>query len=257
MLYGWSLTLGRAAAAPLVAANFLTIIPIPVPRGLAVGPMGGPMVCFPLVGAAIGAVAAGIDRLLAPWLPPSLVAALLISVMLGITGALHLDGLMDSFDGLFGGKDPAGRLAIMRDSRVGSFGIAAGVSLLLIEYGALVSLPSDGRGQALILAATLSRWAMAATLWAFPAASSSGLAAGLKPHLRGPHAAAASLAALALAAGSFGWVGVGMAAASALLVLLGGRLVVAKLGGVTGDVCGGLGQLVEATMLVVCVAVTG
>ncbi len=255
MLHRTSAALGWYLSAPLIAASFLTVVPVPVPRLPAQGPMGWPVACFPIVGAAIGGLVAALGIPLGLWFPPSVVAALQMATMLAVTGALHLDGLMDSFDGLFGGKDPAGRLAIMRDSRVGSYGVAAAGSLLLAEYGALASMPTEGRSVALILAAALSRWAMAATLWAFPAASPNGLAAGLKPHVRWPHTVFATLAAVAIAVASFGWAGLGMAVVASLVVWLGGRLVVARLGGVTGDSCGGLGQMVEATILLACVAV--
>ncbi len=244
----------RIASAPLTAIRFLTVVPIPVPRVSMVGFMGWTVACFPLVGAAIGGALAAVDWLLRLWLPLPLVAALLLAALLGVTGGLHLDGLMDSLDGLFGGGSPETRLEIMRDSRVGSYGIAGAASLLLVEYSCLVSLPMGGRVQALVLAMALSRWAMVATLWGFPPASPKGLAAGLKPEVRRAHMVLATLFAMGIAGGSRGWVGLGMAVIAALSVLLGGRLAASRLGGVTGDVCGGTGQLVEAAVLVCAVA---
>lgn len=246
--------LAGIAAAPLLAASFLTVLPVPVPASLARGGMGWAVACFPLAGAALGVGLAALDRVLSPWLPSTAAAALLLAVLLLATGALHLDGLMDSFDGLFGGRDRAGRLAIMRDSRVGSYGVAAAASVLLVEYGSLVSLPADARASALVVALCLSRWAMAAALWLFPAASSSGLAAGLKPRVGRTHGAAATVAAVAVAVGAVGWGGLALGGLACLVVALGGRVAAARLGGVTGDVCGGLGQLVEATVLVACTA---
>ncbi len=252
----WTSALERALAAPLVAAGFLTVIPIPVPKTLALGPMGWPVACFPLVGAVVGGLVAAVGALLAPWFPPSVVAALMVATLLAVTGALHLDALMDSFDGMFGGRDPAGRLAIMRDSRVGSYGIAAAGSLLLIEYSALATMTVEGRVRALVVAAALSRWAMAVILATFPAGSTSGLAAGLKPHLRRRHMIGATVLAAVVAIGVMGWTGAAMLVPAGLLVFLGGRLAIAKIGGVTGDVCGGLGLVVEATVLLACVAIS-
>jgi adenosylcobinamide-GDP ribazoletransferase len=215
--------------------------------------MGWPVACFPLVGAALGGLVGALGLLLAPWFPPSVLAALLLAALLVVTGALHLDALMDSFDGLFGGKDPDGRLAIMRDSRVGSFGIAAAGSLLLIEYGTLASLSPEARLRALAVAGALSRGVMALLLAAFPAASPKGLAAGLKPQIRWYHAATAILLASAIAVGLLGTTGLAVVGLAGLLTLLGGRLALGKIGGVTGDVCGGLGELVEAVVLLACV----
>lgn len=244
--------LAEWAAAPLVALGFLTVLPVPQPGRPAVALSGAAVACFPLVGAALGGSLGVLGRPLEWWFPPGVVAGLLLALLLALTGALHLDGLMDSFDGLFGGRDPAGRLAIMKDSRVGSYGIAAAVGLLLLEYGSLASLSGDARLSALLVAVTLSRWAMALALRAFPAASSTGLASGLRPELRWWHMAIATTSALGIAVVGLGWLAAVMAAATVALVLLGGRWVVARIGGVTGDICGGLGQLVEALVLVTC-----
>jgi adenosylcobinamide-GDP ribazoletransferase len=246
--------LGRWAAAPLLAVSFLTTIPVPTPARFPAGSMGAAVALFPLVGAGLGASLMLLDRALSPWLPGSVVAALLVAGLLLLSGALHLDGLMDSFDGLFGGKDPAGRLAIMRDSRVGSYGIAAAGSILLVEYACLAALSVESRGPALVVAVCLSRWATGATLWAFPAATTTGLAAGLKPELRWHHLLLATAAGVAVAVVALGAVGAGVAVAGGLLVWLGGRAVVARLGGITGDSCGALGQLVEVTALLLLVA---
>lgn len=213
------------------------------------------MTLFPLVGAALGAILMLLDRVLSPWLPSTVVAALLLAALLLLSGALHLDGLMDSFDGLFGGKDPSSRLAIMRDSRVGSYGIAAAGSVLLVEYASLASLPVDTRGTALIVALCLSRWATTAILWAFPAAAKNGLAAGLKPELRLHTLAVAGAVALAVAVVAGGAAGAASAAAAVLLVWAGGSFVTSRLGGITGDSCGALGQLVEVSALLLAVAV--
>jgi adenosylcobinamide-GDP ribazoletransferase len=245
---------GRWRAAPLLAVSFLTTLPVPAPARFPAGSMGTAVALFPIVGAGVGAALWLADLALSPWLPGTVVAALLVAGLLLLSGALHLDGLMDSFDGLFGGKDAAARLAIMRDSRVGSFGIAAAGSVLLVEYACLASLSGDSRGPALVVAACLSRWATAATLWSFPAATSTGLAAGLKPELSRHHLLLATGSGLAVAVVAMGAVGAGVAAASALLVAAGGRFATARLGGITGDSCGALGQLVEVMVLVLLLA---
>ncbi len=245
--------LGAVVAAPFAALAFLTVLPVPASTRFRAH-MGWAVACFPLVGAAMGASLGALDHLLAPVFPSSVSAALLVVGLLALTGALHLDALMDSFDGLFGGKNPAARLAIMKDSRVGSFGIAAAVSLLLIEYGSLLPLPSADRSTGLILALVLSRWAMAVVLWAFPAATESGLAAGLKPLVRWPHAVLASLIVLAIVSFVGGARGLGLGLLGLLIAVLGGRFAVARLGGVNGDVCGGLGEVVEASVLMSWVA---
>ncbi len=92
-------------------------------------------------------------------------------------------------------------------------------------------------------------------LGGFPAAGPRGLAAGLKPEVRRPQLALATLLAALVAIGAAGWIGLGLGALAGTVVLLGGRFATARLGGVTGDICGGLGQSVEAATLVAAVAV--
>ncbi|MGI5834892.1 MAG: adenosylcobinamide-GDP ribazoletransferase [Chloroflexota bacterium] len=235
------------------AFGFLTIVPVPA---LGNASMGWAVACFPLVGATLGGMLAGLDRLLMPWLPTNVAAALLLATLLAATGALHLDGFMDSFDGLFGGRTPERRLEIMRDSRVGSYGIAAAGAMLLLEYNCLISLPPSERVRGLVLATTLSRWAMAIVLWGFPAANPKGLAAWLKPEIHLTHAAVATLFTSVIAGVCFGWMGVVFLAAAGAAAFLGGRFATGKLGGVTGDICGGAGQLVEVATLLAVIAFT-
>lgn len=248
---------GRLLGAPLVAATFLTVIPVPVPRWVPRVPMGWGLACFPMVGAAMGGLLAGADGLMTPWFPPVVRGALLLALLLGMTGALHLDGLMDSFDGMFGGKDPAGRLAIMKDSRVGSFGVAAGMAVLLVEYSALASLAPSVRWGAIVAALALSRWAMVALLWGARPAATHGLAAMMKPEAGGGALLVATMLATGCGWWAAGWLGVaslGLAAAVAALV---GWLAVARLGGITGDSCGAVGTLAEAAVLLAGVASLG
>lgn len=240
--------LGQVVCAPLTALGFLTVLPVPMPGPARGAPMGWAVASFPLAGAAMGLALAALDRGLATLFPPTVAAALLLATLLAVTGALHLDGLMDSFDGILGGKDPASRLAIMKDSRVGSFGTAAAASVLLLEYASLASMFPATRSIAIVSAVVLSRWAMAMTLWIFPAATTTGLAAGLKPLVRWPHAAVAALFAGALAV-SLGWPGIVSAAIACATALLVGRVMTARIGGITGDSCGATGMLVEALVL--------
>src|SRR2546421_11143822 len=89
---------------------------------------------FSLVGLLLGLLLSLLTLLLDPLLPHLVVAALLVVALLLLTGGLPLDGLMDSCDGLFGGKTPERRLEIMRGSRVGRFGVLGGVCALLLKF---------------------------------------------------------------------------------------------------------------------------
>lgn len=141
----------------LLAFQFMTRIPI---RGLPhrPGALADAAKFFPVVGLVIGMIAAGIHRLLVPYVPRPILALLLLSFFVVITGALHEDGLADSADGLVGGWSKEQALEIMRDSRIGTYGgIAIALSLLwrfvLIRNIAPARLPGI-----LICAHVLCRW---------------------------------------------------------------------------------------------------
>src|SRR5215471_5002433 len=158
---------------------------------------------FPLVGAGIGAAAALVFLLaqllgLAGW-PAGLLA---VVASIAITGALHEDGLADTADGLFGSHDHEARLAIMRDSRHGSFGVLAIVLSVLLRAAALAAIgDAIHGGLALIAAHAASRAALPAIMWALPPARADGLSATAgTPGTTGVAAAAAIGALVTLAA---------------------------------------------------------
>ena len=115
-----------------MALQFLTVIPMR--RHFTQREIGRSSVHFPIMGLGIGAALFGLDRLFDLFLPTALGSALLIVALVLLTGANHLDGFMDSCDGMVAGRSPQERLAIMRDSRVGSFGVVGVLCLLLVKY---------------------------------------------------------------------------------------------------------------------------
>ena len=227
------------------ALALLTRLPVPAPRGRgAVGAWA-----YPLAGLAVGALAGG-----AGWaalgLGAELAAALALTVQVMVTGALHEDGLADCADGFWGGAEPARRLAIMKDSQVGSFGVLALVLSLIARWSALSALFATGAVLApMIAAAVLSRAAMGGVMAALPNARRGGLAGSVGR----PGAATAALgAALALglatlAAGPFAAVTAGFAAA--VLAALTAVIARSKIGGVTGDALGAVQQISEVAAL--------
>src|SRR6185437_14480691 len=122
---------------PVVLAwSFLTVLPAPTtdasPRSLATS-----LAFFPIVGVGLGALLGCAGLLLDRVLPAGPVAALIVGAEIYLTGGLHFDGLMDTADGVFGGRTRERRLEIMRDSRVGSFGVCAGALALIAQYSCL------------------------------------------------------------------------------------------------------------------------
>jgi adenosylcobinamide-GDP ribazoletransferase len=205
----------------------------------------------------VGLLMLGLERGGREIFPVYLTAAVLVAALVVVTRGLHLDGLMDTCDGLFGGFSRERRLEIMRDSQVGAFGIAGAAGVLLLKYGALVSLltlPDPGRQVSLLLFPMLSRWAMVLALGTFPYVWSLGL--GSPFHQGGARGAAVVAAATAVGSaiilGGFG--GAGMLVGASVLAWMTGRYLAGMLGGLTGDTYGAINEVVEAVALMAAVA---
>jgi adenosylcobinamide-GDP ribazoletransferase len=239
--------LSKLITPPLAALQFLTLSPPIVRRLFTPEEMGRAVGFFPLVGALLGAMLAGLDWALAHVFPTGVSTVLVLTAWVVATGALHLDGFLDTCDGLFGGFTPESRLEIMRDERVGAFGTVGGVLLLLLKTAALYAVPD--RGISLLLAPTLARWGMTLVVVAFPYARPKGLGRAMKDHAGWEHlvlATAIGLAVVWFAAGWLGLVSMGLAGVTALAVA---RFVLPRLTGLTGDVYGAICEMVEAAIL--------
>ena len=207
--------------APIAGSiGFLTVIPAP---HVALSPTttGRSLALFPLLGALIGGFLGIVGIWLDPFLPAGPIAALLLAISALITGGLHLDGLMDTADGLGGGRSPEQRLAIMRDSRVGAFGALAGCLVLLGQFACLSELTGHSRFVALVVAGAMSRWAIVLALAFFPAARRSGLGATFQ---QGATRTVALISTLFVALGALavGQLGIMALAASGVVALVGG-----------------------------------
>jgi adenosylcobinamide-GDP ribazoletransferase len=239
------------------AARLLTRLPLgrdPAPSGEAAA--SHPARCYPLVGAAVGLLA-GLAYALGAWLalPPFAAALLALAAAMLATGALHEDGLADVADGFGGGRDPQRKLAIMRDSRIGSYGVLALALVLAARGGSLTALAAPGAVLAALVAAhALSRGGLAAILWALPPARNDGLAVAT-----GRPRGADALAGLVLGVLPVLLLlefPVALTAIAATGVLQGVLALQARrqIGGVTGDVLGAAQQLGEAAVLLVACA---
>lgn len=210
--------------------------------------LGASLAWFPLVGLLIGGALAALDWAAARLFSPAVVAALLVTATVLLTGALHIDGLADSADGLFGGHTAERRLTIMRDSRTGSFGVAAVAVALLLTDAALLSLPEPARRGMLLLAPALGRWAMVLGVALFPYARPEGLGRLYHQHARPWPMVAAGAGALLLSLAVFGPAGLALLAAASLVAMGGGWFACRRLGGVTGDIYGAIGVLSECIL---------
>jgi adenosylcobinamide-GDP ribazoletransferase len=246
--------LAASVRATAAAVTFLTRVPVGRALVVDADDVGRSAVVFPLVGAGVGALGGLTADSLAGPLPALLAGALGLALAVALTGALHVDALADTADALVT-RDRARALAIMRDSRTGSFGAVAIALAVLVEAIALGSLAEhDDALPAFVVAGALSRAASPALArWLPYARSEPGPGSVLSGRVSIAGAAVGATAAGGLGAALLGWDGViaiGVAALTALVAGLGSR---AWLGGVTGDTLGAATQLAEIAVLVVLV----
>ena len=244
--------LRRQVTALAASFQFLTLVPPMIRRPLGPEELGRAVGYFPLVGVALGSLLAGLNALLGTFLPSGVTAALLLAIWIILTGALHLDGLLDACDGLFGGHTPEDRLRILRDERVGAYGLAGGVLLLLLKYTALASLPD--RGPALFLALILGRWSMSLAVVLFPYVRPQGLGRAMKDHAGWEQVALATVATLIATCFAAGWQGLIVVAVAGVVTWSGARFAQSRLSGLTGDIYGAICELVEMTTLLALLA---
>jgi adenosylcobinamide-GDP ribazoletransferase len=230
----------------------LTIFPTPLRRKVTAKSSGQSLPYFPLVGLILGAILFGIHYVLSLLLPSSVVNALLIITLVILTGAHHLDGFIDTCDGVIAGKSKKERLAIMSDSKVGAFGIVGAILLLLLKY---VSLSSAPILPALLLMPTLSRWAMVSIIFTFPYAKRSGMGLAFKRGATWQRLTIATVIALIVAVALLQWWGLVLMAALWLIAFGIASYFRSRLGGLTGDNYGVINELAEVLVLLLLILI--
>jgi cobalamin 5''-phosphate synthase/cobalamin synthase len=256
----------------IAALQFLTRFPVPVEVPFVPAVLKRSVIYFPAAGLAIGLVA-GLASLLLPYAVPVWPAAvLLLALWIALSGGLHLDGWMDTADGVLSHRSRERMLDIMKDSRVGAMGVIAAILLLLLKVSLLASLleyavREDGRGllfALLVVSACWSRaWMAAAIAYWPPARGEEGIGAMFNG-VNKRNAALSLLTALVISFMTLMISGINLWAASTvslsagLVTLLAGGLTAirlnGKLGGLTGDTYGAMNEAVEAAILLAAVS---
>ena len=244
----WSEDFGLAVA-------LLTRIPVPQPPDVTPDRMARAQRAFPLVGAIVGLATGLVDRcLLAIGIPELAAAAVALGAGALLTGALHEDGLADVGDGFGGGRDREKKLAIMRDSRIGAYGVLVLLVSFVAKCSALASLPIAEIIPALIVAHALARAAIPVVTANMPFAREDGLgrSAG-RPEPASAVIATVIAVVVALLCLPFGIALLAVlvtAAVAAAMAMLAWR----QIGGVTGDVFGAIEQTAETAVLLILAA---
>lgn len=235
-----------------LALQLLTRLPVPLssqpPRS---EDLGLSVLFFPLVGLLIGVLLTGLHTVL--WvIDPGVLAALVLTAWVLLTGGLHLDGLADTADAWIGGQGDRDRtLAIMKDPRSGPLAIIAIVLVLLNKFAALQMLLAGDARVILLLTPVLGRTFIVMLLATTPYVRADGLGAPYARYL--PHLSCYLLGLLVAAAtvALQEWHGIAILAALSLLFFGLRHWLMARLGGLTGDTLGAACELAEMVSLLV------
>ncbi len=235
------------------ATQFLTTLM--VPRVKREGDFGESLPYFPVVGLIIGLILMGSRWVLDLFLAPLIADALIIVLLVLLTGAIHLDGMADTCDALAGHKTVEERWQIMHDVRRGAFGIVGVVLVLLVKYAALTSIPWDLELTALVFMPVASRWAMVFSVFAFPYARPSGLGLAFKQSATWPRFLGATVITIALAVLIFVFRlgGIGVLVGVLLFTWAIASYFKGKFAGLTGDNYGAINEMAEAFVLILFV----
>lgn len=247
---GWA---ARQLRAFLTGMMFLTRIPCPAWVGYHPDYLAWSTTWFPVIGAVVGAFGAGVFALASAGLPPFVAATLATAATVWLTGAFHEDALADSCDGFGGGWERDQVLAIMKDSRVGSYAVVGVALALATRIGALATMGGpDAAARALVAAHVLGRWSSLPLIWHQPYVRETGsksrpFAASVTP----ARLVVGTLLAVALSAAVLGTRALPALGAAMVVTLVAGRYFRRRLGGITGDCLGAANQLVEIAVYLV------
>jgi adenosylcobinamide-GDP ribazoletransferase len=239
------------------AVRFFTRLPVPAWVGHSQEALDRAARYFPLVGILVGALG-GLTFLLAAFVLPVSIALLFsMAATLLVTGAFHEDGLADAVDGFGGGWTKPQVLAIMKDSRIGSYGALAIALMLLAKFNALYELPDDWIAPALVAGHAASRFFSTLLIFSldYVRDDDSARAKPLAVRMGAGSLAVAGLfglAPLALLPWQAALAGLGLAA---LATFLAARYFVRRIGGYTGDCLGATQQLSELAIYLGILAV--
>ena len=245
----------RGRVRPLAAAaSFLTAIPVGRRVAFRERDLADGAVLFPVVGAFVGAVGAATAWASSVALPPFVAGVLGVAAAVAVTAAFHVDGLGDVADAIgasLTGRDP---LEVMKDPRLGTFGVVAVALDLLLRAALLAELFAGARFPwAAVGAASIARVAPILLAWRLP--YTGGGTGVWTSGVGGVRVAIASALGVAIAAATAGVAAAAMAGIAIAVCLALGRWSRARLGGVTGDVFGAAAELTETLSLLAAVAV--
>lgn len=211
--------------------------------------LGKSMAYFPIVGLILGGILVLVNWGFSILLAPLVADALTIIALIILTGALHIDGFIDTIDGLAGGKTKKEILRIMRDSRVGAFGIVGVVSLIMLKLVLLHEMPLKIKKEAIFLMPVMGRWAMVVASSLSVYVRKKGTGQAFVDYCGRKELIIASLITLIITGGFLKILGLELflfiLAATFLLM----RFIYRRINGMTGDTLGAINEIMEVGTL--------
>ena len=233
----------------LTGLGFLTILPVPDRYTLNGAGLGKAAGWFPSIGLILGGMVALAKYILDQFLPTPMSSSLTVAFWIGMTGGLHLDGLADCCDGMMNSAPPDRRLEIMKDPRVGTFGVLGLILMVVLKTSAVNALSGKELWISVMLSTCLARWAI---LWMIhqPAARPEGLGASFMQSVRYADILMGGIlpVALGIIAGLRGLTVIALVGIATWGFT---RLARIRLGGLTGDVLGCTVEMAELLTLIV------
>lgn len=240
------------------AWEFLTIIPLAGNRAVKADELARSMAYFPLVGLILGIILVVSNIGLLKILPASIVDAMLIAELIILTRGLHIDGFVDTIDGLAGGKTKEDILHIMRDHRVGALGVVGVIMLIMVKYLSLSALPSASKSLALLAMPMVSRWLQVPFTSLLPyARPEGGMGKAFVDEVKAREVRIATIFALAIIFLLFKLNAILIIAPLAFFTFLSGIYFKKVVGGITGDVIGAVSEVNEVMFLLIIIGLKG
>ena len=232
----------------LIALTFLTRLPLPITQNVSDLEFKQSQKFYPLVGLTIGLLL-WLSGYLSYLVFPALVkGGVILAIEILLTGGIHLDGFMDSMDGLLSAREPQRMLEIMKDSRVGAHASISLVTLLILKFSLFASLSLPGL-KILTILPMISRWTFLFGIIAFPYARQHGLGKGFHESSRWFTFIWQGIVVVALSIVLAGYAGLAAAIAALTFTVLFAFKVAGLLGGLTGDLYGALIEIAEVISL--------
>lgn len=232
-----------------LALSFLTILPLYHNKEVDNQELARSVSYYTLVGLALGIISGGICLGLHSIGLTLSADVMAIIALVVLTGGLHLDGLMDTADGLFSGRSRERKLEIMKDSRVGAMGVIAFGTVILLKIAFLSEINGELKYTALLLAPAAGRWAMVYGITCYPYARTSGGLGACLESAGKKQMAIASITLIIATLGLVGATGVVLLGAVFLAAWTISKYITKCLGGMTGDTYGATGELIETWTL--------